>query len=107
MLYISGLLAFDRKNRKIAYVSKGGKSAEILDYTFIRSWRLKWDETTYAGGGQIGFAAYGSSRTRRHNAVLVIETNDLRRPVIKLPMLTVADGEKAHARLSILINERT
>lgn len=100
----SGLMAFDQKNRKIAYIIKSGKSVEILDYKIIRRWHLVWDETTYAGGGQIGFAAYGSSRTRRHNAVLIIETNDLRRPIIKLPMVTVGYAENAQVRLNILIN---
>jgi hypothetical protein len=100
----SGIMAFDRKNRKIAYITKNGKTAEVLDYSFIRSWQLTWDERTYASGGQIGFAAFGSSRTKRFNAMLVIATSDLRRPIIKLPMLTVAAGENANARLSILIN---
>lgn len=99
-----GIMAFDQKNRKIAYITKSGKSVEVLDYTFIRTWRLTWGETTRAGGGQIGFAAYGSSHTERHDAVLEIETSDLRRPIIKLRMPTVAYGEHARARLNILIN---
>jgi hypothetical protein len=99
-----GIMAFDQKNRKLAYITKSGKSVEILDYTFIRSWRLTWGETTLAGGGQVGFVVYGSSKTRRHNAVIEIETSDLRRPVIKLRMPTLAYGEQARARLDILIN---
>lgn len=99
-----GIMAFDRKNRKIAYITKGGKSIEILDYAFIRACQLAWDETTHAGGGQIGFVAYGSSRTRHSNPVIVIETSDLRRPVVKLRMPSMAYGEDALARLNILIN---
>jgi hypothetical protein len=72
--------------------------------TFIRSWHTTCDEKTYAGGAQIGFVALWSSKTRGDNAVIVLETNDLRRPIVKLRMPSIVHGEDAHARLNILIN---
>jgi hypothetical protein len=99
-----GVMAFDRKNRKIAYVTKAGKSVEILDYRFIRSWCLNYDQMTAASGASVGAFAFGSARTRRSNVAIEIATNDLNRPTLVLRVHSEAYGRQAIERLNILIN---
>lgn len=99
-----GIMAFDPTNRKIAYITKSGKSVEILDYSIIHAWTLRWSENTYAGGVMAGFVGFGSTNTSQHNAVLEIETNDYRRPLIKLRMPSMRYAEHARARLRALVN---
>lgn len=105
-LYRGGALAFDRKNRKIAYVTQGGKSIEILGYEFVQSWRLTWREKMGGSGAQFGMVAIGASETRRDNVVLEITTNDVNRPIIKMPMSSFRYAEETAARLKIMINAK-
>jgi hypothetical protein len=106
-LYKGGALAFDRTNRKIAYLTKGGQSIEILSYEFVRSWRITWREKTSAGGAQFGVVAAGTAETRYDNVVLEITTNDLDRPIIKLPMSSLRYAEETSARLKIMMNAKS
>lgn len=106
-LYKGGVLAFDQTNRKIAYMTKGGKSIEILSYEFVQSWRITWRERTSAGGAQFGVVAVGSAETRYDNVVLEITTNDVKRPIIKLPMSSLRYAEETSARLKIMINAKS
>jgi hypothetical protein len=105
-LYKGGAIAFDRTNKKIAYITQGGKSIEVLDYDFVQSWRITWRERTNGGGAQFGILAVGSASVRRDDVVLEITTNDIKRPVIKLPMSSVRYAEETSARLKIMINAR-
>jgi hypothetical protein len=106
-MYKGGVLAFDRMNRKLAYLTKGGKSIEILGYDFVQSWRITWREKTSAGGAKFGIVAVGSAETRYENVVLEITTNDLKRPIIKLPMSSLRYAEETSARLKIMLTQRT
>lgn len=101
-----GALAFDRKNRKIAYITKGGKSVEILGYDFVRSWQVTWRDNTRAGGAQFGVVGVGSSYTTQDKIFLEIKTNDLQRPIIKMPMSSVKFAKESAARLDIMLNSR-
>jgi hypothetical protein len=105
-LYKGGALAFDQANRKIAYITKGGKSIEILAYDFVQSWRVTWREKAMGGGAQFGIITVGSADTKQDNVFLEITTNDLHRPIIKMPMSSVRYAEEAAARLRILINAK-
>jgi hypothetical protein len=62
-LYKGGALASDQIIRKIAYITKGGKSIEILDCDFVQSWRVTWRERTSGSGVQFGMVALESART--------------------------------------------
>jgi hypothetical protein len=104
--YKGGVLAFDQKNRKIAYLTKGGKSIEILEYAFIRSWRVTWRETTKGGGAQFGAVAVGSTQTSQDKVFLEITTNDIKRPLIKMPMSSLRWAQETAARLEIMINAK-
>ncbi|MBA5640386.1 hypothetical protein H3H37_25330 [Duganella sp. LX20W] len=99
-----GVMAFDKKNRKIAYVTKAGKQVEILDYKFIRTWRITYDEKTSGGGIAIGATVAGSGRTTRHNVAIEIGTTDINRPTVRIWMLNYAHAQDSIERLDILIN---
>lgn len=101
-----GVLAFDRKNRKIAYLTKGGKSVEVLPYDFVRSWKVEWHEQSSAGGARFGMVAVGTATARQKDVVLQIETNDLQRPIIRMPMSSVRYARETSARLSTLLNNK-
>ena len=105
-LYTGGALAFDQKSRKLAYVTQGGKSIEILGYEFVQSWRLTWRDKTVGSGAQLGMVAVGGVETKRDNVVLEITTNDVNRPVIKMPMSSFRYGEETAARLKIMIHAK-
>lgn len=102
-----GALAFDRTNRKIAYVTKNGKSVEILSYDFVQSWRITWREKTSGGGAQFGMVTVGSADVRQGNVILEITTNDIRRPLIQMPMSSLRYAQETAARLKILINAKS
>ncbi|USX15329.1 hypothetical protein NHH88_05950 [Oxalobacteraceae bacterium OTU3CAMAD1] len=99
-----GVLAFDQKNRKIAYLTRGGKSVEVLPYDFVRSWTVEWREQSSAGGARFGMVAVGAADTRQNDVVLHIETNDLQRPVLRMPMSSVRYARETSTRLSTLLN---
>lgn len=101
-----GVLAFDLKNRKIAYLTNGGKSVEVLPFGFVRSWTVEWREQTSAGGARFGMVAVGSANTRQNEVVLQIETTDLQRPIIRMPMSSVRYARETSSRLSTLINNK-
>ena len=48
--------------------------------------------------------AVGSTDTRRDNVFLEITTNDINRPIIKMPMSSVQFAQETSARLGIMIN---
>ena len=103
-MHKGGVLAFDRQSRKIAYLSNGGKSIEILDYDFIKSWRVIWREKAVANGARFGSIAIGATDIRRDNVFLEITTSDIARPVLQMPMSSVRFGQETSARLKIMIN---
>ncbi|WP_139260735.1 hypothetical protein [Duganella sacchari] len=101
-----GVLAFDQKNRKIAYLTKGGKSVEVLPYDFVRSWTVEWREQSSAGGARFGMVAVGTANARQNDVVLQIETNDLQRPILRMPMSSVRYARETSARLRTLLNNK-
>ncbi|MRX08129.1 hypothetical protein GJ697_09820 [Pseudoduganella sp. FT25W] len=101
-----GALAFDQASRKIAYLTRGGKSIEVLGYEFVQSWRVTWREKTSGNGAQFGIVTVGSAHTTQDKVFLEITTNDIKRPVIKMPMSSVRYAEETAARLKILINAK-
>jgi hypothetical protein len=105
-LYKGGVLAFDRTNRQLAYITKGGSSIEILGYDFVKSWRIIWREKTSGSGAQFGVLAVGSAGTRYEEVVLEISTNDLNRPIIKFPMSSLRYAQETSARLKIMLNAK-
>lgn len=105
-LYKGGVLAFDQTNRKIAYISKGGKSIEILGYSFVQSWQITWREKASGSGAKFGIVTVGSARTTHENVVLEITTNDINRPLLRMPISSLSYAEETVARLRIMINAR-
>jgi len=100
----TGVLVFDPVMKKIAFVTQYGRTVEVLDYSFIRRWNLIWEEQTRTAGVGNAFVYFASSRTQRRKAVLVIHTNDLNRPIVRLSMSSMEYAEQASARLEILVN---
>jgi hypothetical protein len=100
-----GIMAFDQKNRKLAYVTKSGKSIEVLDFSYIRSWKTTWTENTSvtAGEGLVG-GANVKARTSTSNVVIEIGTNDLKRPLIKIRAPSKEYAEQWNSRLAVLFN---
>lgn len=105
-LFKGGVLAFDRKNRKIAYMTRGGKSIEILAYSFIRSWAVTWREKQTGSGAQFGAIAIGSSHTSHDKVFLELTTNDVQRPIIRMPMSSLEWARDTAARLEIMMNSK-
>ncbi len=106
-LHKGGVLAFDQTNRKLAYITRGGRSIEILSYGFVQSWRVIWREKTVGGGAKFGIVAVGSADTRRDNVFLEITTTDINRPIIKMPMSSVRFAQETSVRLGIMINAKS
>jgi len=104
LFHRDGALAFDRTNRKLAYITKGGKSIEILDYNFVQSWQVTWRERTSGSGAQFGGMTVGSANIRYDKVFLVITTNDIKRPIIKMSMSSRRYAEETASRLKIMIN---
>jgi hypothetical protein len=105
-MYKGGVLAFDRANRKIAYLTKGGNTIEILGYDFIRSWTIVWREKTSAGGAQFGMVTVGASQTSQDKVFIEIKTNDLNRPILRMPMSSLRYAQETSARLDSLLNNK-
>jgi hypothetical protein len=105
-MFNGGVMALDIKNRRIAYLTKGGKSVEILDFHFIRAWRITWRDKSGFGGAQFGILAVGSAHTSRDKVCLEITTNDVERPIIRLPMSSLRWAQETSARLDIMINSK-
>lgn len=101
-----GVIAFDKKNRKIALLTHGGKSIEIFNYDFIRSWKISWREKSSAGGAQFGIVTLGSAHSAYDKIFLEISTNDINRPIIKMPMSSMRWAQETSARLEIMINAK-
>lgn len=99
-----GIMAFDQKNRKIAYVTKSGKSIEVLDFSYIRSWNTTWTENTTATAGQGLIGTNVQAKTSTSNVAIEIGTNDLKRPLIKIRVPSMAYADQWNSRLSILLN---
>ena len=81
-----GVIAFDPENRKICYVSKHGKSAEVFDFSYIKSWELNWHDK---GAQSVGVH-------------FLLSTPDLKRPQLKIPVNSLSDGKNWENRLDIL-----
>ncbi|MES2899551.1 MAG: hypothetical protein V4723_07470 [Pseudomonadota bacterium] len=78
---ISKGVLFDRDAQKFC-VFFGRRRHEILDFSYIIAWRFE--------------------PGNRHK--IVLETNDLGRPQLHIPILTVQDGKHWMAKLNILFN---
>jgi hypothetical protein len=86
----TGLL-FDNESKKICLVS-GGHPGEVVDYSYIKSWQLNWDEHL------------NKPLARYSNVYFVFQTSDLARPLIKVKIFNKAMGDEWHAKLGILFD---
>ena len=85
-------IAFDPESRKICMVLGPKDQGEVLDFSFIRQWQLKWTETN----GSNGFSL--------KNVHFDFSTNDLKRPLIRVALAGKGYGDMWNSRLGILFS---
>ncbi|HEY9320385.1 MULTISPECIES: hypothetical protein [Achromobacter] len=85
------VIAFDPETRKLCMVSGAKDPGEVLDFSYIRQWQLKWTEVS--GNGGLAF----------RNVHFAFSTNDLKRPLIHIPVIGKAYGDTWNSRLGILM----
>lgn len=85
-------IAFDPESRKICMVLGHKDQGEVLDFSFIRQWQLKWTETN----GSNGFSL--------KNVHFDFSTNDLKRPLIRVALAGKGYGDMWNSRLGILFS---
>jgi hypothetical protein len=85
-------IAFDPGSRKICLVLGPKDQGEVLDFSFIRQWQLKWTESNGSNGYSLKDVHFDFS------------TNDLRRPLIRVPVVGKGYGDTWNSRLGILFN---
>lgn len=101
---LNGIIAFDQSNRKLAYITKSGKSVEIFDFSYIKSWKITWLENTVAHAGPSLIGTHVNVKTSFSNVKFEIGTNDLKRPLIKISVPSRAYADQWNERLNILLN---
>ena len=85
------VIAFDPKSQKLCVVDGAKDPGEVLDFSFIRRWQLKWTEKS--GNGNLSFT----------NVHFDFSTNDLKRPLIRIPVAGKDFGDMWNSRLGILL----
>ena len=85
-------IAFDPESRKLCMVLGPKDQGEVLDFSFIRQWQLKWTETN----GSNGFSL--------KNVHFDFSTNDLKRPLIRVALAGKGYGDLWNSRLGILFS---
>ncbi len=89
--WIGKALLFDQKNKKLMLYSNGRYT--LHNYDHIRGWNLHWIESTGPAGNIV------------HKGVrVVIEMNDLNRPLQSFPMSSKSQGDVWNQRLALLLN---
>lgn len=85
-------IAFDPESRKLCMVLGPKDQGEVLDFSFIRQWQLKWTESN----GSNGFSL--------KNVHFDFSTNDLKRPLIRVALAGKGYGDMWNSRLGILFS---
>ncbi|WP_454696568.1 hypothetical protein [Achromobacter aegrifaciens] len=85
------VIAFDPTTRKICMVSGRKDPGEVLDFSYIRQWQLKWTEVS--GNGGLSFK----------NVHFDFSTNDLKRPLLRIAVAGKGYGDQWNSRLGILL----
>ena len=85
------IIAFDPQSQKLCMVDGAKDPGEVLDFSYIRKWQLKWTEKS--GNGNLSFL----------NVHFDFSTNDLKRPLIRIPVAGKAYGDTWNSRLGILL----
>lgn len=89
--WIGKALVFDAQNKKLMFYFNGRYT--LHEYGYIRRWNLHWIEKTGPAGNII------------HRGVrIVVETDDLERPVQYFPMPSKSHGDAWSRRLDLLLN---
>ncbi|WP_233236531.1 hypothetical protein [Bordetella sp. LUAb4] len=86
------VIAFDPQSQKLCMVQGPKDQGEVLDFSYIRRWQLKWTESNGSNGFQL------------KNVHFDLSTNDLKRPLIRVPVTNKAYGDTWNSRLGILFN---
>jgi len=86
------VIAFDPKSEKLCMVQGTKDQGEVLDFSYIRRWQLKWTESNGKNGFQLMDVHFDLS------------TTDLKRPLIRVPVTNKAYGDTWNSRLGILFN---
>lgn len=115
--YLLGLpghqyFAFDAQHRKIAVCNLAADKYSIHDFSLIRRWYVDNDTIVRGeigmGGAPIpGTPMQGPSlgtRTQERGFRLVLEVNDVARPIVNIPMRNSAEAEQWSARLGAFLN---
>gem|GEM_PF-622764 len=85
------VIAFDPTTRKLCMVSGAKDPGEVLDFSYIRQWQLKWTEVS--GNGGLAFK----------DVHFAFSTNDLKRPLIHIAVPGKGYGDTWDSRLGILM----
>lgn len=85
------VIAFDPQSQKLCMVDGAKDPGEVLDFSYIRKWQLKWTEKS--GSGNLSFL----------NVHFDFSTNDLKRPLIRIPVAGKGYGDTWNSRLGILL----
>jgi len=85
------VIAFDPQTQKLCMVSGKNDPGEVLDFSYIRQWQLKWTEVS--GNGGLAFK----------NVHFAFSTSDLKRPLINIPVAGKGYGDTWNSRLGILM----
>ncbi|QKH36415.1 hypothetical protein FOC84_16220 [Achromobacter pestifer] len=85
------VIAFDPTTQKICMVGGPKDPGEVLDFSYIRQWQLKWTEVS--GNGSHSFK----------NVHFDFSTSDLKRPLIRIAVAGKGYGDQWNSRLGILL----
>ncbi|SEK08763.1 hypothetical protein [Achromobacter sp. NFACC18-2] len=85
------VIAFDPQTQKICMVSGAKDPGEVFEFSYIRRWQLKWTEKS--GNNSLSF----------ENVHFDFSTNDLKRPLIRIPVVGKGYGDTWNSRLGILL----
>jgi hypothetical protein len=98
--YFGEGFAFDLAARKVAIFHISGRlhnpsgEADVVDFSYFRKWKLTHDVTHHHNGRGPTYS----------NVFMVFETSDLNRPIIKVYLPNLNNGEWWDARLAIMFN---
>lgn len=97
-----GNALIDSKAKVIAFVDLASRTYDLYSACDILGWEHQWTDKTTASTN-----AWGDSiraHTRQASNILVFKTNNLAKPLYKVPLVSHQAGEQWMARLDAIIN---
>jgi len=87
----SETIVFDPSTKRLCLIAGTRRHAELLDFSYIRRWQLKWTEKSQNGG-----LSY-------QNVHFDFSTNDIRRPLLRISARDKTHGDIWNSRLAVLL----